>query len=60
MTAALQLAINFGIGQMMLRRIRAATATENHSARKLFERLNFKEVRDTPDGEVELELVRET
>ncbi|GET24560.1 GNAT family N-acetyltransferase [Prolixibacter sp. NT017] len=60
MTAALQLAINFGIEHMKLSRIWAATATENHSARKLFERLNFKEVRDTPDGEVELELVRET
>jgi ribosomal-protein-alanine N-acetyltransferase len=58
MTAALQLAINFGIGQMMLRRIWAATATENHKAGKLFERLNFKEMRELPDGEIELELVR--
>ena len=59
MTAAMQLAIEFGIGHMKLRRIWAATATENHKARKLFERLNFKEVRETPDGEVELEFVRE-
>ena len=60
MTAAMQLAIDFGIEQMRLRRIWAATATENHKARKLFERLNFKEIRELPDGEVELELVRET
>ena len=59
MTAAMRLAIDFGIEQMRLRRIWAATATENHKARKLFERLNFKEVSETPDGEVELELVRE-
>jgi ribosomal-protein-alanine N-acetyltransferase len=58
MTAAMQLAIDFGIGHMKLRRIWAATAAENQKARKLFERLNFTEVRETPDGEVELELVQ--
>ena len=59
MTAALQLAINFGIEHMRLNRIWAATAIENHKARKLFERLNFKEVRELPDGEIELEFVQE-
>lgn len=59
MSAAMQLAIDFGINQMRLSRIWAATAIENHKARKLFERLNFKEIRELPDGEIELELVRE-
>jgi len=60
MTAALQLAIDFGIEQMRLRRIWAATAIENQKARMLFQRLGFREVQELPDGEVELELVQET
>ena len=60
MTAALRLAIDFGINHMRLSRIWAATAIENMKARKLFERLNFKEVRELPNGEIELEFVQKT
>lgn len=56
MTDAMSLAIDFGLDEMGLKRIWAATNKENTQAIKLLERLNFKKVGDLPEDEVEYEL----
>jgi len=56
MTAAMLLAIDFGLKNMNLKRIWAATGKDNHKAIKLFERLNFVKVADLDDNEIEYEL----
>lgn len=58
MTAAMQLAIDFGLDEMKLTRIWAATSRDNSQAIKLLERLSFKKVNDLADNEVEYELAR--
>jgi len=56
MTAAMLLAIDFGLKNMNLRRIWAATGKDNHKAIKLFERLNFVKVAELVDDEIKYEL----
>lgn len=56
MTTAMSLAIDFGLDEMGLKRIWAATNKENLQAIKLLERLHFKKVGELPDDEVEYEI----
>ncbi|MEO8150404.1 MAG: GNAT family protein [Bacteroidia bacterium] len=56
MTDAMQLAINFGLNNIGLKRIWAITTTENHTAKKLLERLDFIKLRSLPGDEIEYEL----
>ena len=56
MTNALILAIAFGINNIGLKRIWAATTKQNEKAIKLIEKLNFIKVADLNDNEVEYEL----
>lgn len=56
MTNALQLAIDFGLKNMALKRIWAVTSKQNYRAIKLLERLNFIKLADLPDDEIEYEL----
>lgn len=56
MTAALQLAIDFGIGHIGLKRIWAVTSTENYKAGKLLDRLGFIQIKDLSNGEIEYAL----
>lgn len=58
MTNAMQLAIDFGLKNMELKRIWAITSKQNIQAIKLLERLNFIKLTDLPDDEVEFELKR--
>ena len=53
MTAAMLLAIDFGINTMALKRIWAETTYENKRAMKLLERLNFVRVRDLEGSNIE-------
>lgn len=53
MTSALLLAIEFGIKNIRLNRIRAITSEQNEKAIKLLERLNFKKISVSDDSEVE-------
>lgn len=57
MTAALLLAIDFGLNTMGLKRVYAITSQENDKAIKLFKSINFKKIRDLDDNEVEFEFV---
>jgi len=59
MTNAMQLAIDFGLKNMELKRIWAITTKQNIQAIKLLERLNFTKLTDLPDDEIEYELKRE-
>lgn len=56
MTSAIQLAIDFGLNNIGLKRIWAITSKENFNAIKLLERLNFIKVADLEDDEIEYEL----
>ncbi|OJX32714.1 MAG: GNAT family N-acetyltransferase [Chryseobacterium sp. 36-9] len=56
MTNALILAIEFGINNIGLKRIWAATTKQNEKAIKLIEKLNFIKIADLNDNEVEYEL----
>ena len=56
MTNAMQLAIDFGLNNMELKRIWAITSKQNIKATKLLERLNFIKLTDLPDDEIECEL----
>lgn len=58
MTNAMQLAIDFGLKNMQLKRIWAITSKQNIQAIKLLERLNFIKLADLPDDEIEYELKR--
>ena len=53
MTAAMLLAIEFGLNNIGLKRIWAITSQHNTKAIKLLERLNFIKVADLDDNEVE-------
>ena len=55
MTIAMQLAIDFGLNDIGLKRIWAITSKENFNAIKLLERLNFIKVADLEDDEIEYE-----
>lgn len=55
MTAAMQLAIDFGLNKMELKRIGAITSKQNESAIKLLERLHFIKISDLPDYEIAYE-----
>lgn len=57
MTLALQLAIDFGINYIALKRICAITTKQNEKAIKLLERLNFSEIANFSDCEVEYEFL---
>lgn len=59
MTNAMQLAIDFGLKNMELKRIWAITSKENNQAIKLLERLNFIKLTDFPDDEIEYELKKQ-
>ncbi|MEJ5091952.1 GNAT family N-acetyltransferase [Sphingobacterium faecium] len=56
MTIAMQLAINFGLNTMGLKRIRASTTTQNFSAISLLERLRFIRVVELGNDVIEYEL----
>lgn len=56
MTAAMLLAIEFGLSNIGLNRIWAITSQHNKDAIKLLERVNFIKIGDLEDGEVEYEL----
>ncbi|WP_347219420.1 GNAT family N-acetyltransferase [Chryseobacterium sp.] len=56
MREGMLLAIDFGLNQMKLERIWAATSQQNAPAIKLLERLNFVKVKETDDDEIEYEL----
>ncbi len=58
MTIALQVAIDFGLKHIRLRRIWAATSKENHKAQIMLDRLNFIKLQDMPGEEIEYELRR--
>ena len=55
MTLAMQLAIDFGLKNMELKRIWSATSKDNFPAIKLLERLNFLKTADLPHSEIEFE-----
>lgn len=52
MSAALQLAINFGFNNIGLKRIWAGTSIRNEKAQKLLERLNFTKAGAIVNGEI--------
>lgn len=56
MTNAMQLAIDFGLNNLGLKRIWVITSNENIKAIKLLERLKFIKVVDLEDNEIEYEL----
>ena len=56
MSAAMLLAIDFGLKNIGLKRIWAVTTRQNISAIKLLERLNFRKIADLEDDEVEYQL----
>lgn len=58
MTFAMQSAIDFGLNNIGLTRIWAATTVQNHSAIRLLERLGFVKVADLPDDEIEFEYLK--
>lgn len=57
MVSAMQLAIDFGLEQMKLKRIWAVTSPANEKAIKLLMRLNFKEIKKLSDDELQFELL---
>ena len=56
MTKAMELAIDFGLNEIGLKRIWAITTKENFKAIKLLERLQFIKIADLEDDEIEFEL----
>lgn len=56
MTSAMQLAIQFGLNNIGLHRIWAATSKENLKAMQLLEHINFIKIADLEDNEIEYEL----
>lgn len=60
MTAAMQLAIEFGLGTIKLDKIIAITSKENTKAIQLLARLNFTKTKELPAEEVEFELLHKT
>ncbi len=50
------LAIDFGINNIGLKRIRAITTKQNERAIKLLERLNFLKVAELEDDKIEYQL----
>ena len=56
MTSAMLLAIDFGLNNIGLKRIRAITSQQNSAAIRLLERLNFIKIAGLHDNEVEYEL----
>ncbi len=57
MTSAMLLAIEFGLNNIGLHRIWAATTKQNEEAIKLLERLNFVRTKILEDDEIEYELI---
>jgi ribosomal-protein-alanine N-acetyltransferase len=55
MTSAMLLAIDFGLNNIGLQRIWAATSEQNKEAIKLLERLNFIRTKTLEDNEIEYE-----
>lgn len=56
MSPAMQLAIDFGLNNIGLKRVWAVTTKQNGNAIKLLNRLNFVKISDLPEDEVEYEL----
>lgn len=56
MTAAMLIAIEFGLKTMELKRIWAITGQQNKEAIKLLKRLNFIKIADVDDNQIEYEL----
>ncbi|HLF51527.1 GNAT family protein [Flavobacterium sp.] len=56
MTQAMQLAIDFGLNKIRLKRVWAITTKQNIKAIQLLERLNFIKIADLQDDEIEYEL----
>ncbi|MNG18869.1 hypothetical protein D3C85_1264150 [compost metagenome] len=57
MTVAMLLAIDFGINTIGLQRVWAITTKQNKSAIKLLDKLNFIQIADLQDDEIEYELM---
>lgn len=55
MTTAMQLAMDFGINNIGLKRVWAITTKQNIKAIKLLKRLNFIKISDLQDDEIEYE-----
>lgn len=60
MSSAMLLAIDFGLNNMGLKRIWAATSRQNKEAIKLLGRLDFVKIADLDDDEIEYELNKNT
>ncbi|MDO8365523.1 MAG: GNAT family N-acetyltransferase [Saprospiraceae bacterium] len=58
MTAAIQLAIQFGLNDIGLKRIFAITTQQNDKAIRLLERIGFVKIADLEDDEIEYEWVK--
>lgn len=58
MSLAMMLAIEFGLNEIGLRRIKAVTTKQNEKAIKLIEKINFIKIAELNDNEVEYELSR--
>ncbi len=58
MSAAMQLAIDFGLNDIGLNRIFAITTQQNDKAIRLLERLGFVKIADLGDDEIEYEWVK--
>ena len=57
MSAAMQLALNFGTNNIKLHRIWAITTKQNVKAIQLLERLNFIKIANLDDDEIEFEFI---
>lgn len=55
MSAAMELAIGFGIDKIELKRVFAVTSKQNDKAVQLLERLNFIKIADLEEDEIEYE-----
>lgn len=55
MSKAMKLAVTYGLDTMGLSRIGSITTKQNHAAIQLLQRLNFVEVRELEDNEVQYE-----
>ena len=60
MTAAIQLAIDFGLTTIGLKRITAITTKQNLKAIQLLQRLNFTKIADLKDDDVQYEFLQNT
>ena len=56
MSLAMQLALNFGLDTIGIKRVKAITTKQNDKAIQLLKRLNFIKIANVQDNEIEYEL----